>query len=210
MDFEAMNDDATDKLLAELERDEAWLAVVMAQHGEPECRSLEQVKHRVRIEMLEDSLACADVPGPADDVLGRIKRELRAELAELAVSGEAAQGLVSDRVSSSRLWEHFRVVAGSLAAAAVLTFAFLPWTRSMENASVETGLDSVALFAAAVESVSGELTNEDEELWTLSAALEDMEDEWVVPSDSWFDDEVDDLEDDIDRLLIDSATAWEV
>ena len=93
----------------------------------------------------------------------------------------------------------------------LLTFALLPWSRTTESGPADKDVvESVALFAAAVESVSADDPDESDELWTVGAALEDMEDQWVVPADSWFEEEVGDLEDDIDRLLSDTAAASDV
>lgn len=205
-----MNEEATDQMIADVERGEAWLAKVMERFPEPECGSLEQVRLRVRIAAQERAMAFDAAPAPTEDLLRSAKRAIRAEL-DRTVAGGLKPRAPRARLAGSRTWEQVRIVVGSLAVAAALTFALLPWSRTTESGPADKEvMESVALFATAVESVSADDTDASDELWTLSAALEDLEDQGVAPADSWFEEEVGDLEDDIDRLLSDDATASDV
>jgi len=188
---------SNEALLADIERDEAWLAEVLAAHPTPACASLEAVKHRVRIAVLEEGVDVESVPELPAASLDRIKLAVRAEL--------AAQESVQDAAVEPQ-WQNWRIAAMSLAAAAVLVFAFLPF-GSVEGPPPVPADQGFEDFVAIVAAVTAD---DDATLTAFEAALEEVESSWASSTEDWFTDEVDDLESDIDDLLNDSAELLDV
>jgi hypothetical protein len=142
-----MADAGEDNLLHAIERDEAWLAEVMRAFPAPVCRSLDQVKQQVRIEVAEQALPLGAVDVPTEglaDTLAGVKSAVRRELAEM--SGESMDDARADledaisryeaQVSAYRFGRWARIGAG-LAVAALVALWFAPrWLAPNEPGPV--------------------------------------------------------------------------
>lgn len=112
-----MNAEEHDNLLAAIERDQAWLDVLLRRHPHPPCPSLVALKERVRLEI--DTLALDIDPAiSAAQAVAAAKSAVRAELRRMAPA-------VGPAYRRKSWWYGHRVVIGTLAAAAVVALFFV-------------------------------------------------------------------------------------
>lgn len=194
--------DVNAQQVKQIERDETWLAGVMADYPEPAPSGLENIKLSVRIAAQQHVLQNATTPPPSPATLNRVKRAVRAELN----SQTGAPRTVTQRWGGVR-WSS---VVGGLAAAAALAFWFVP-------ANVTPPDDS----NAALEDFIAVLTNNSSEAevddWSAQvAAFESELDEvadLLVSDDSGWDDyrlnDLDAIDDEIDDLYQELEDALE-
>lgn len=202
------------KLTAEIERDEAWFADVVKRFPAPAFDGLQSIKHRVRIAVHEQVTGIAEMrsPAPSPEVVDRIKAAVRAELA-----GAPATRQPQEHRVLIAWWSRYRVALGTLAAAAVLAFAFLPLggtdgggESGGGSQGIQVARDAVPAIEDFVAYVSEASVDGTVEFAVLEAELDDLEQLVVSPTDSWFDDEVSDLDDELDRLTNDTDWSLDV
>ena len=187
-----MNAPDNEVMLEAIERDEAWLRDAMGRFPTPAPRSLEHLKLRLRMAVDEQVLDMDSGAAPSAKLLAQVKDSIREEISRQAVPVETA----GDRFRTLRL-----TFAG-LAAAAVLAFAVIPALIDLQNSErtqVAQRVDPIDDFVAVLAS---DPSDTETELLRLDSELEELENTFTAVDDPWFDDELDDIEDDIDRLLI--------
>lgn len=174
----------------QIERDEAWLAGVMADYPEPAPTGLENIKLSVRIAAQRHILDDGTTPPPSRETLDRIKLAVRAEL-----TSQARRDLetTADRSVAHR-WGGVRwsSVFGGLAAAAALAFWFVP-------ANV-TSPPSLNPRSAAIEDFIAVMTHE-----TISGStIDEVSDDWSAQVAA-FESELDEVAD----LLVSDDSGWD-
>jgi len=200
----------------QIERNEAWLAGVMAGYPEPAPSGLENIKLSVRIAAQQHVLDPATTQPPSRETLDRIKLAVREEL-----TSQAGRELETkaDRAVAHR-WGGVRwsSVFGGLAAAAALAFWFVPAnvtsppSLNPRNAAIE---DFIAVMTH--ETISGSTIDEASDDWSAQvAAFESELDEvadLLVSDDSGWDDyrlnDLDAIDDEIDDLFQELENALE-
>ena len=196
-----MNTDDQNKLLAEIESGETWLAEVMRGSPEPECGSLSSLKHRVRIAVHEEALSFPETPQPSSAVLEHIKRSVRAEL--------GAQGAVGSPrpTAAGGWWWRNRFTLAGLAAAAAVALSVVP-SYWMADAPVNGAASRVDVFAEVLAAAASE--DFELELVRLRREVDEFADLLLPPDDLTGDMDIEELEDEVDRLLMESALPLDV
>ena len=173
-----MNTDDQNRLLAEIESGETWLAEVMQVSPEPECGSLSSLKHRVRIAVYEEALSFPETPQPSPVVLDRIKRSIRLELDAQEAVGSA-----------------------------VVALSVVP-SYWMADAPVNGAASRVDVFAEVLAAAASE--DFELELVRLRREVDEFADLLLPPDDLSGDMDIEELEDEVDRLLMESALPLDV
>ncbi len=180
--------ESEERLIAAIEQEEGWLRDRMARFPEPVPQRLEHLKLRVRIEAEQRAVDANAEPALSAAAIGRIKAAVRAEL-------ERPGGVETSR---GRVW-HASAFWGGLAAVAAVALAVTTFLRNPPAA--EASLDpAVADFVAVLTSS----TATREELSDIASDVDQLEETFTASQDNWLDSQLDEIEDEIDRLLGDT------
>ena len=197
-----MNAEDLKKLQAETERDEAWLTEAMERFPEPQPQSLESVKHRVRIAVHEAALDFGQPLPLSATTVERIKQSVRTELEPPADPEELHVVQDGKRWRTSRRW------LTGLAAAAVIVLCATPfywWKNSAPSPDTVTPLQD---FVEVMVSASNDKTII--EMARLERDIDELDDALIFTDDPTVDTEIENLEDELDRLLTEDTMPWAV
>lgn len=189
-----MNTQEHDNLMRAIERDEAWLKAALERYPGPVCPRLDGLKDQVRAELQVGSWLDAGLPESRDAVDG----------AKAAVWGALLRYAVEPAEPARRAqpwWTRSRVLAGTLAAAAAVALAVLPfrWVNQHDGAqgpvAVRLGIDdySAALSLTATDDF-------DSEVAAVAAEIDDLHEAFSLADDETLDAEFDDLDQELDSL----------
>lgn len=190
--------DAQDKQVQQIARDEAWLADLMRRYPEPPPRGLDNLKLVVRVTAQGRVLDEAATPPPSERTIHRVKQAVRAELSTRAVGARRGFG-------------RWRTVWGTLAAAAAVAFWFVPVhvapSAPADGPDVMLG-DFVAVLTSG--DAAGEPKSWTDQINTIESDIRYVEDLLVSEDAGWDDYQMDDLQtldEQIDELLDEAQRA---
>ena len=207
-----MNTEEQNRLVAEIDRGETWLAEVMEQSPAPECGVLERTKHRVRIAVHEEALDLPQTPSPSPVVVDRVKRSIRVELARAGAGASGASGAARGAgagagAAATGWWWRHRAGLSVLAAAAALAFAVVPSLWTGRDAGRAVAVDAFGDFVDALADAAGE--EFEQELSHLRWEVDEFADLFVPADYAVAEPDIEELGDELDRLMTDSTAAFD-